>query len=158
MTTADLMDEAGTTAADSCDLQLQQYGGRRVFGGRIRTVRCYEDVQQVRAMLATEGSGQVLVVDGGGSLHSALMGDRIAALALANNWAGVVLNGAVRDVEALRALALGVKALGSNPRRSGRRVPGEIDVPVAFGGVTFRPGDALLSDDDGIVVTPESAN
>jgi regulator of ribonuclease activity A len=154
MTTADLMDEAATTAATSCDLQLLQYGGRRVFGGRIRTVRCYEDVEHVRSMLATDGVGQVLVVDGGGSLHSALMGDQMAALAVANNWSGVVLNGAVRDVAALRSLPLGVKALGSNPRRSGRRVPGETDVPVVFGGVTFRPGDALLSDDDGIVVTP----
>jgi regulator of ribonuclease activity A len=154
MKTADLMDEAGATGARSCDLQLQQYGGRRVFDGRIRTVRCFEDVENVRSMLATDGAGQVLVVDGGGSLHSALMGDHMAAMAVENHWAGVVLNGAVRDVEALGALPLGVKALGVNPRRSGRCVPGEMDVPIVFGGVTFRPGDRLLSDGDGLVVMP----
>jgi regulator of ribonuclease activity A len=96
----------------------------------------------------------VLVVDGGGSLHTALMGDLIAGLGVTNGWAGVIIHGAVRDVAALRTLELGIKALGSNPRKSGKTGAGERDVPVSFGGITVRPGDRVTSDDDGIVVHP----
>jgi regulator of ribonuclease activity A len=96
----------------------------------------------------------VLVVDGGGSLHTALMGDLIAGLGVANGWAGVIINGAVRDVAVLRTLDLGIKALGSNPRKSGKTGAGERDVPVAFGGIAVRCGDQVTSDDDGIVVHP----
>lgn len=149
--TADLVDEHGEVIA-SCDLQLRQFGGRRLFTGVVRTVACLEDNALVKSTLAQAGAGQVLVVDGGGSLHTALMGDLIAATAVANGWAGVVINGAVRDVAALRRLDLGVKALGSNPRKSSKDGRGESDVPVTFGGVQFRPGQQLWSDDDGIVV------
>ncbi|GAA4516144.1 ribonuclease E activity regulator RraA [Nonomuraea ferruginea] len=150
--TADLYDERGDEL-DSCDLQLRQYGGRRAFRGRIATVRCHQDNALVKAALAEPGEGRVLVVDGGGSVSTALMGDVIAGSAVANGWAGVVINGAVRDVAALRELDLGVKALGSNPRKSAKDGAGERDVPVTFGGVTFRPGAELWSDDDGILVT-----
>jgi regulator of ribonuclease activity A len=150
--TADLYDERGDQL-DSCDLQFRQYGGRRTFAGPIATVRCHEDNALLKSVLSEPGEGRVLVVDGGGSLHTALMGDVIAGLAVANGWAGVVINGAVRDVAALRELDLGVKALGSNPRKSGKEGTGERDVPVSFGGATFRPGAELFSDDDGILVT-----
>jgi regulator of ribonuclease activity A len=150
--TADLYDERGDQL-DSCDLQLRQYGGRRAFSGRIVTVRCHQDNALLKSILGEPGEGRVLVVDGGGSLHTALMGDVIASTAVENGWSGVVINGAVRDVAALRELDLGVKALGSNPRRSGKDGTGERDVPVAFGGVTFRPGAELFSDDDGILVS-----
>jgi regulator of ribonuclease activity A len=150
--TADLYDERGDQL-DSCDLQLRQYGGRRAFSGRIVTVRCHQDNALLKSILGEPGEGRVLVVDGGGSLHTALMGDVIASTAVENGWSGVVINGAVRDVAALRELDLGVKALGSNPRRSGKEGTGERDVPVAFGGVTFRPGAELFSDDDGILVS-----
>ncbi|MGI5284579.1 ribonuclease E activity regulator RraA [Nonomuraea polychroma] len=150
--TADLYDERGDQL-DSCDLQLRQYGGRHAFAGPIATVHCHEDNALLKSVLSEPGGGRVLVVDGGGSLHTALMGDVIAALAVANGWAGVVINGAVRDVAALRELDLGVKALGSNPRKSGKEGTGERDVPVSFGGVIFRPGAELFSDDDGILVT-----
>jgi regulator of ribonuclease activity A len=92
------------------------------------------------------------VVDGGGSLHTALVGDLIAGLAQANGWAGVVVHGAVRDTEALGGLAIGIKALGSNPRKSAKLATGQVDVPVHFGGVSFRPGEHLYSDEDGVVV------
>ncbi|WP_214110136.1 ribonuclease E activity regulator RraA [Acrocarpospora catenulata] len=150
--TADLYDEHGDRL-DSCDLQLNQYGGRRSFAGPIVTVRCHQDNALLKSVLSEPGQGRVLVVDGGGSLHTALMGDIIAGLAVANGWAGVVVNGAVRDVAALRELDLGIKALGSNPRKSGKQGTGERDVPVSFGGVTFHPGAELYSDDDGILVT-----
>jgi regulator of ribonuclease activity A len=152
MNTADLYDERGDEL-DSCDLQLRQYGGRSSFDGTISTVRCHQDNVLLKAALSEPGAGRVLVVDGGGSLHSALMGDVIAGLAVANGWAGVLIHGAVRDVAALRELDLGVKALGSNPRKSAKEGAGERDVPVTFGGVTFVPGAQLFSDDDGILVT-----
>lgn len=149
--TADLYDERGDDL-DSCDLQLRQYGGRRAFSGRIVTVRCHQDNALLKSVLSEPGEGRVLVVDGGGSVHTALMGDVIAGIAVANGWSGVVINGAVRDVAALRELDLGVKALGSNPRTSAKTGAGERDVPVSFGGVTFHPGAELFSDDDGILV------
>jgi regulator of ribonuclease activity A len=149
--TADLVDEHGE-ALQSCDLQLRQFGGRRRFHGPIRTVACFEDNALVRQVLSEPGDGAVLVVDGGGSLHTALVGDLIAGLAQANGWAGVVVHGAVRDTEALGGLDIGIKALGSNPRKSAKAATGQIDVPVRFGGVTFRPGEHLYSDEDGVVV------
>jgi regulator of ribonuclease activity A len=96
----------------------------------------------------------VLVVDGGGSLHTALMGDLIAGTAARNGWAGVVINGAVRDVAALRTLPIGIKALGTNPRKSAKTGAGERDVPVSFGDCVFAPGAEVHSDDDGVVVLP----
>jgi regulator of ribonuclease activity A len=149
--TADLVDRHGE-ALQSCDLQLRQYGGRRRFCGPIRTVACFEDNALVKKVLSEPGDGAVLVVDGGGSLHTALVGDLIAGLAQADGWTGLVVNGAVRDVAALGALDIGIKALGSNPRKSAKLAAGQVDVPVTFGGVTFRPGEQLYSDEDGIVV------
>ncbi len=152
MTTADLMDERGDEL-DSCEQQLRQYGARRSFSGRVRTVRCHEDNVLLRGLLEQPGAGQVLVVDGGGSLRTALLGDVIAGLALGHGWEGIVINGAVRDSAALAGMEIGIKALGSQPRRSAKLGAGEVDVPVTFGGATFRPGAELWSDDDGIVVT-----
>ena len=151
--TADLYDEY-EEQLQSCDLQLRQYGGRRAFAGQVVTVRCREDNALVKQVLATPGEGRVLVVDGGGSLHTALMGDLIAASAVQNGWAGVVINGAVRDVAALAELDLGIKALGSNPRKSAKTGAGDRDVVVSFGGATFTPGARLVSDDDGVVILP----
>jgi regulator of ribonuclease activity A len=149
--TADLYDEHGGALA-SCEVQFRQFGAVNAFEGVISTVRCRDDNVLLRRRLEEPAAGPVLVVDGGGSLHSALLGDQIASLARDNGWAGLVIFGAVRDVAVLRELGLGVKALGSNPRKSAKAGTGEVDVPVEFGGVTFRPGDRLFSDDDGIVV------
>ena len=151
--TADLYDEHGE-ALQSCDLQLRQFGAVSRFAGPAVTVRCHQDNALVKSVLGEPGAGRVLVVDGGGSLHTALMGDLIAGLGVANGWAGVIINGAVRDVAVLRTLDLGIKALGSNPRTSGKTGAGERDVQVSFGGITVRSGDQVTSDDDGIVVHP----
>ncbi|GAA1468928.1 ribonuclease E activity regulator RraA [Nocardiopsis exhalans] len=150
-TTADLIDDHGDTLR-SCSTQFRQYGGHEVFSGPIRTVRCHEDNGLVKQVLNSPGEGAVLVVDGNGSPRSALMGDLIAGAAVRNGWAGVVVNGAVRDTVALGQLELGVKALGSNPRKSLKDAAGRQDVPVTFGDVTFVPGEWLYSDHDGIVV------
>ena len=149
--TSDLWD-AHADRAIVCELQLRQFGGVAAFSGEIATVRCHEDNVLVKQRVAESGNGRVLVVDGGGSLRCALVGDNVAGLALENGWAGLVINGCVRDVEALGRLAIGVKALGSNPRPSGKVGTGELDVPVSFGGATFTPGATLHSDADGILV------
>ena len=154
--TADLYDEHGENL-QSCDLQMRQYGATRSFGGTISTVRCFDDNVLVKSILGEDGDGRVLVVDGGGSLHTTLMGDMIAEIAMTNRWAGIVINGAVRDVAALAKLPIGIKALGSNPRKSAKTGAGDRDVVVAFGGTTFQPGDTLYSDDDGIVVLPRTS-
>jgi regulator of ribonuclease activity A len=151
-TTADLYDEHGEDL-QSCAVQFRHYGGRVVFSGVVSTVRCHRDNAIVKAALAEPGDGRVLVVDGGTSLESALMGDLIAASAVANGWAGVVIHGAVRDVAALRELPLGALALGSNPRKSAKDGVGDRDVTVSFGGVDFVPGRRLWADEDGILVT-----
>ncbi|MCQ1948819.1 ribonuclease E activity regulator RraA [Arthrobacter sp. zg-Y859] len=151
--TADLYDERGDELA-SVSLQFQDLGGHAGFTGPIRTVRCLEDNGIIKSLLNSPGEGAVLVVDGAGSLNTALMGDLIAGAAVENGWAGVVINGAIRDRAAVAKLPLGVKALGSNPRKSAKNSVGEVDVPVEFGGVTFRPGATLYADEDGILVEP----
>src|SRR5699024_11915223 len=126
--------------------------GRASFAGPIRTDKSHEDNGVVKQVVNPPGEDAGLVVDGGGSLRSALMGDMIAEAAVTNGWSGVVINGAVRDTAALGGLDLGVKALGSNPRKSLKDAAGRLDVPVSFGEVTFVPGDWLYSEHDGIVV------
>ncbi len=149
--TADLVDEIYPDVR-SCDLQLHNYGGRADFAGPITTVRCFQDNALLKSILSTPGDGGVLVVDGDGSLHTALVGDIIAALAQDNGWAGVIVHGAVRDASTLRTIDVGIKALGTNPRKGTKTGAGERDVAVTFGGVTFVPGDIAYSDEDGIVV------
>ena len=149
--TADLSDLHGDTLS-SLSLQLRSFGGRRSFDGPIRTVRCFQDNALVKGMLTTPGDGAVLVIDGGGSLETALMGDLIAQSAVDHGWAGVVVHGAIRDSVAIGALPLGVKALGTNPRKSTKTGAGEEDVVLSIAGVRFRPGAHLYADADGVLV------
>ncbi|GAA1459378.1 ribonuclease E activity regulator RraA [Williamsia maris] len=153
--TADLVDEIGEDVR-SCDTQFRQFGGRREFVGPVRTVRCHQDNALLKKVLGTPGDGAVLVIDGGGSLHTALVGDLIAELGRSNGWAGIIAHGAIRDSAVIGTMDIGVKALGTNPRKSTKTGAGEADVDIAFGGVTFRVGDIVHSDDDGIVVTTAS--
>jgi len=149
--TADLYDERGEEL-NSISLQFRSLGGRSHFSGPVRTIRCFEDNGLVKSTLATPGNGAVLVVDGSGSLRTALMGDMIAASAVANGWAGVVINGAIRDRTALADMPLGIKALGSNPRKSSKTGAGETDVDLLVDGVTIRPGVMIWCDPDGILI------
>lgn len=153
--TADLADEIGPDIR-SCDTQFIQFGGHDTFAGRIVTIRCFQDNLLVKQTLGEPGNGRVLVVDGGASVHTALVGDIIAGRGVDNGWAGVVVNGAVRDSAILRTLPIGLKALGTNPRKSTQTGSGDKDIPVEFGGVTFVPGDMLYSDPDGVVVRAEA--
>ena len=152
LTTADLFDRYEAQVS-SCETQFRQFGGVRAFSGPLMTVRCFQDNVLLKQVLSKPGAGQVLVVDGGGSLGTALLGDLIAGLAQGNGWSGVVIFGAVRDTGALAELKVGVKALGSNPKKSRKVGAGELEVPVSFGGVTFTPGHWLYSDDDGILLS-----
>lgn len=152
--TADLIDTHGERLR-SCELQFRQYGARTRFAGPVRTLKTFEDNALLKEIVAAPGDGAVLVVDGAGSLRCALVGDVLAGLAVRSGWAGLVIHGAIRDSGAMAALPLGVKALGTNPRKSGKTGHGTLDVPVSFGGIEFRPGDWLYSDEDGIVVSGE---
>jgi regulator of ribonuclease activity A len=149
--TADLVDDIGPDV-HSCDLQFRQFGGRSQFAGPITTVKCFEDNALLKSVLSEPGNGGVLVIDGDGSVHTALVGDVIAGLGVDNGWAGLIINGAVRDSATLRTLDIGIKALGTNPRKSSKSGVGQRDVAVDFGGVVFVPGHIAYSDDDGIVV------
>ncbi len=153
LTVADLCD-AHEDEIEVCLLPLRDFGGRKAFSGPIRTVRCHEDNVLVKATLAEPGEGCVLVVDGGGSLRRALVGDVLGASAVENGWAGIVINGAVRDTAVLATLDIGIKALGSVPMRGPKLGDGVVDTPVAFGGMVFVPGDLLHADEDGVAVLP----
>lgn len=151
--TADLCDAHGSDC-QICITPLRQYGGRRIFCGQVRTIMCRNDNVLLRRALEQQSPGEVLVVDGGGSLEAALIGDIVAGLGLKNGWSGVIIFGAVRDAVALGGLAFGVKALGTNPRKSGKAGAGAVDVVVQQGGAVFSPGSWVYSDDDGVVVSP----
>ena len=149
--TADLVDDIGPDVR-SCDMQFRQFGACSRFAGPIVTVRCFEDNALLKSVLSEPGAGRILVVDGGGSLHTALVGDVIAELGRCNGWAGLIVNGAVRDAATLRTLDIGIKALGTNPRKSAKTGAGERGVAVTLGGVDFTPGDLAFCDEDGVVV------
>ncbi len=151
--TADLYDAHGDEL-QVADALLLDFGGVSAFSGEIATVRCPDDNGLVRERLAEPGRGRVLVVDGGGRRSFALLGDQLAELGVSNGWAGVVVHGCIRDSVAIRAMELGVKALGTCPRKTVKRGLGESDVPVEFAGVRFEPGYHLYADEDGIVVAP----
>ena len=150
--TSDLVD-AHEATLQSCTIPFRQFGGRRRFCGPVRTLRTFEDNARLKTIVGTAGDGAVLVVDGGGSLRAALVGDVIAAIARDNGWAGLVLWGVVRDTLALAGLDIGIKALGSNPWKSSKTGAGHVDGPVSFGGATFRPGNWVYSDEDGLIVS-----
>ncbi|KPC26994.1 Ribonuclease activity regulator protein RraA [Pseudomonas syringae pv. cilantro] len=149
---------------DLCDAYPEQvqvvepmfsnFGGRDSFGGQIVTLKCFEDNSLVKEQVELDGKGRVLVVDGGGSLRCALLGDMLAEKAARNGWEGLVIYGCVRDVDMLAQTDLGVQALASYPKRSEKRGVGQLDLPVTFGGVTFRPGEYLYADNNGVIISP----
>lgn len=133
---------------------FNDFGGRFSFHGPIRTLKVFEDNTQVRALLETPGKGQVLVVDGGGSPRCALVGGNLGVLGVKNGWAGLVVYGYVRDSEELSEQDIGIKALGTHPRKSEKGLHSAVaDKVLDFGGVRFKPGAYLYADVDGIVVT-----
>jgi len=147
--TADLLD--ADPSLEACTAGLAHYGGLRRFAGRAVTLRAFEDNSLVRELVRTPGEGRVLVVDGGGSLRCALLGDLLAQAALDHGWAGVIIDGCVRDSVAIAALPLGVMARGVQPRRSDKHGQGVRDVAVEILGARVEPGDHVYADEDGVV-------
>lgn len=154
--TSDIMD----THADAlvCESQFLTFGLRRAVEGPIRTLRCVDDNALLRTMLEEPSPGSLLVVDGGGSYRTALLGDMLAALALSNGWRGLIIAGCIRDSRLINGLDIHVKALGVCPRKSSKQGSGERNVPIQIQGVTFFPGHYVYSDEDGIVMLPQPAS
>ena len=150
--TADLHD-THESKVRVANVLMQSYGQKARFSGPIATVKCFEDNSLVRAALEEPGNGRVLVVDGGGSIRCALVGDKLAALALNNGWTGLVVHGCIRDAAVIATLNTGIKALGTNPRRSVKQGQGERDIPLAFTDTIFMPGHWLYADEDGILLS-----
>jgi regulator of ribonuclease activity A len=151
--TTDLFDD-NEGEVQTCSVQFRDFGGKRRFSGKIRTVRCFRDNQLFRALLDEPGDGAVVVVDGDGSTESALMGDIIAAKGAKNGWSGCVIYGAIRDSAEVGKIDFGAKALGVNPAKSSKEGAGAVDEPVEFGGAVFTPGDWIYCDEDGILIAP----
>jgi len=155
--TADLCD-AHEEKLHVLESRFHRYGKLTCFDGPIATVKCYEDNSKVREALSEPGDGRILVVDGGGSQRRALLGDMLAELAVKNGWKGVLINGCIRDSAAIDELEIGVRALGTIPLKTHKRGDGQRDVSLSFAGVTFRPGEHLYADADGIVVAARPLN
>ncbi|SDG99942.1 regulator of ribonuclease activity A [Pseudomonas flavescens] len=153
--TPDLCD-ANPELVSVLEPMFSNFGGRDSFAGQIVTVKCFEDNSLVKAQAEEPGEGKVLVVDGGGSLRCALLGDMIAAKAASNGWEGMVIYGCVRDVDVLAQTHLGVQALASHPLKTEKRGLGDLNVVVTFAGVCFRPGEYVYADNNGIIVSPRA--
>lgn len=132
---------------------LGNFGGREHFFGQIVTIKAFEDNSLVREQVALRGEGRVLVVDGGGSMRRAMLGDMLAEKASVNGWAGIIIYGCIRDVNAIADLDIGVQALGAHPMKTDKKGLGELNVPVRFGGIDFIPGEYCYADNNGILVS-----
>jgi len=133
---------------------LKHYGATKKFYGTIRTIKTIEDNSLVRELVSENGEGQILVVDGGGSLNCALLGDLLAQKAYENNWNAIVINGCIRDSQIIAKIPIGVMAISTNPKKSVKHGIGECDIPVIFGNCRFNTGEYLYADQDGIIVSP----
>jgi regulator of ribonuclease activity A len=132
---------------------LGNFGGRERFSGQIVTIKAFEDNSLVREQVALPGEGRVLVVDAGGSMRRAMLGDMLAEKASVNGWSGIIIYGCIRDVNAIADLDIGVQALGAHPLKTDKKGVGELNVPVRFGGVDFIPGQYCYADNNGVLVS-----
>lgn len=135
---------------------FSNYGGKSSFGGQVVTIKCFENNGLISKVLEQDGTGKVLVVDGGGSTRRALIDIELAELAVENNWEGIVCYGSVRDVDALEELDLGIQGIVSIPVGASDEPIGEADVPINFAGVTFLPEDHIYADNTGIILSPDA--
>ena len=150
-TTADLCDQF-SDEVEVCEPLFRVYGGEQRFAGELATIKCFEDNSLVRDLLAERGNGRVLVIDAGGSMRRAVLGDLLAQKAVDNGWVGVVIFGCLRDSGAIAKMPIGVRALGTLPLKTDKRGEGQRDLPVRFAGVTFSPGEWVYADEDGLIV------
>ena len=131
------------------------YGAKTSFSGRIVTVKCYEDNSLVEEALKANGKESVLVIDAGGSMNCAMLGDKRAADAINNEWEGILVHGLIRDSVAINGMELGIRALGVCPLKSNKNGVGESNLIVNFSGFIFTPGEYLYADEDGVIVVKE---
>ena len=152
-----------TSTPDLCDLYpevrvldpiFQDYGGQTAFYGEVVTIKCFEDNSVLKALLDQPGQGRVIVMDGGGSLRRAILGDMLAAKAAANDWSGLIINGCIRDCEEIANVAVGVKALNTHPMKTEKRGIGDLDVPVSMAGQTINSRDWVYADANGVILSP----
>ncbi|WP_237065071.1 ribonuclease E activity regulator RraA [Microbulbifer guangxiensis] len=155
ISTPDLCD-AHASKVQVLEPMMINFGGRESFGGKISTIKCFEDNSLVRELVAETGNGRVLIVDAGGSMRRACLGDMLAEIASSNGWEGIIMYGCIRDVDEIAGLDIGVQALGSHPMKTDKKGVGERDIPVSFGGVTFAPGAYVYADNNGVIVAQES--
>lgn len=155
ISTPDLCDQYGD-AVQVLEPLFRHYGQLRHFGGKVATVKCFEDNSKVGELLSADGDGRILVVDGGASSRRSLLGDRLVAKAQQNNWAGILIYGFLRDVEDIAEMPMAVMAMGSIPRKTDKRGEGRVNIPVRFAGVTISPGDYIYADASGIILAKES--
>ncbi len=153
-TTADLHDQFSDKVQIALPM-FNDYGKKRKFCGPISTLKVHEDNTLVRSVLEEVGGGRVLVVDGGGSLHCALVGDMLAKLGVDNGWQGIIVYGCIRDSAILASMDIGVKALNTNPKKSLKKGVGDRDIPVEFANVEFRPETYIYADEDGVLLANE---
>jgi len=153
--TPDLCDEY-PALVQVVEPMFNNYGLHESFGGEIVTVKCFEDNSKVKELVDTDGKGKVMVVDGGGSMRHALLGDMLAEKAAKNGWEGLIIYGCIRDVDAIMETELGVQALGTNPLKTDKRGLGDVNVTVKFGGVEFVPGQFVYADNNGVIVSPKA--
>jgi len=149
--------------ADLCDIysddviimhqQFKSYGKEESFYGEISTIKCFNDNSKVREAVNSEGSNKVLVVDGNASTDCALLGDMLAEAAFKNNWSGIIVNGCIRDSDVIANIGIGVFALSTIPIKSIKKNVGDVDIDVSFMNVTFKPGDYIYADLDGIIIS-----
>lgn len=137
---------------------MTNYGGKSSFHGPIETLNCPDDNSLIKEQLNSEGKGRILVVDAGGIHTVALLGDLIAGAGVKNNWSGIVINGYIRDVDIIRTLNLGVQALGTFPVKSEKRGLGDLGAEISFGGLTFKPGQYVYADNNGLLISEKELN
>lgn len=153
--TTDLCDAHPDKVQVAEPIGFKDYGGKKVFGGKIVTLKMFEANPLVRKTLEKPGDGCVLVVDGGASMRCAMLGDQLGELAVKNKWNGVIVYGCVRDSADLAKLDVGVKALNTHPMKSARTLEGQENITVRFSGINFVPGEFVYCDEDGIIVSKE---
>ena len=156
-TTPDLCD-AFPEQVQVVEPMFKSYGGKETFGGEIVTVKCFEDNSKVKQLVATNGTGKVMVVDAGGSMRCACLGDMLAEQAADNGWQGILMYGCIRDVDIIATTVLGVLALATHPKKTEKNDIGDINIAVVFGGVEFIPGHYLYADNNGVIVSPIALN
>lgn len=153
--TPDLCD-AYPDLVQAVEPMFKNYGGKKSFAGEIVTIKCFEDNSKVKQLVATDGTGKVMVVDGGGSMRRACLGDMLAEKACNNGWQGIIIYGCIRDVDIVAEIDLGVQAIGTHPIKTDKRDIGDVNIPITFGGVSFIPGHFIYADNNGVIVSPKS--